>query len=114
MIIFLVVGNTGEYSDYVHWNVRAFEREEDALTLSTKLNEIGSFHGQRIYPLARRNEIRTRLNEAGDPNAEVDYNGTEYRVEKMELQAESRRSGLGEPGWSPRKIRNKVNGFIKD
>lgn len=38
--IFVVTGDSGEYSDHVTWNVRAFDRKEDAEAFAERLQTL--------------------------------------------------------------------------
>lgn len=83
--VYLVVGETGEYDDYQHWNVRAYRKREDADALSAALNAIARVPGKYRYSWAERSAMYEKLMDAGDPNPSIDYNGTSYEVVELEL-----------------------------
>jgi hypothetical protein len=84
MTIYIVVGSTGEYEFHTRWNVKAFVNEQKALELNQKLNALvegsGKLHPPESEPLAEA--IRNSL----DPKCSIDYTGTEYNIEVLELE----------------------------
>lgn len=77
MKIFIVVGSTGEYSDYSEWNVLGFVDKLKADEMIKKLNNI-------IDTTVGRGEIERRLKEI-DPVAFIDYTGISYRIDELEV-----------------------------
>jgi hypothetical protein len=80
--IWVVRGTTGEYSDRSEWPVCAYKDEQkakDHAEMATKrAKEIEATRKNR-YPRCEG------LNEF-DPNMSIDYTGTEYFIEEMELK----------------------------
>lgn len=81
-MIYIVMGETGEYLDHTDWPVLAFHNEEDAQAFVTKLDEwlrvnrlhmeTENYHISMDY--AQLNAIKHPL----DPDMRVDYTGTRY------------------------------------
>jgi len=84
MLIYVVEGSTGEYSDHREWPVKAFKDEEKAqafvracdaeyrLLKSTRKPKTNYFEDDRTHSL--------------DPNFVEDYTGTNYRYYSVELE----------------------------
>ena len=77
-MIYLVVGQTGEYSDYQEWNVRAFHDKVSAQALCGNLNE-----WCREKNLHEANKDWSRITCPLDPHFQCDYSGTKYIVAEV-------------------------------
>ena len=89
MKIFVVFGQTGEYSDYREWPVKAFVCEEK----TKKFMEDVTAEYKRLrdkYSKGRYDSWSYRVEEVErlDPKMETDYTGTTYHYFEMELDAE--------------------------
>ncbi len=86
--VYVVVGETDEYSDRQTWTVAAYLAEEQAETEAARLNmwcrENHVHITNRAYALRSRN--RTDQKPSGDPGFQCDYTGTEYTVDAVELR----------------------------
>jgi hypothetical protein len=82
--IFVVIGSTGEYSDHREWLVRAYASEERAKEAVTHLT-------QRANEWIQKRESKY---DGGppegwcelDPNMMIDYSGSTYTFETVELE----------------------------
>jgi len=80
--VWVVVGETGEYSDYSEWNVAAFTEEEQAEAFKDACKR----EVERIkkpgdgYP-----RVREGFKHAYDTQFHMDYTGTDYRVEMVQV-----------------------------
>jgi len=84
--ISIIVGSTGEYSDYNTWLVAAYLLKEHADVAAEKLNAWCMEHGFH-NGIADYSERRS-LKPPGDPQFSCDYNGTKYTVEEVDLRCE--------------------------
>lgn len=86
--VYVVMGETGEYSDRSDWPVRAFLNEGIAQALINQLDEWLRVHGfdmgERAHiNLERRHPLPTcEL----DPSFACDYTGTRYYLLTIELE----------------------------
>lgn len=80
MKVYKVFGATGEYEDYHEWDVVAFVDKIKADELCKKLNSIATY-------VMTKGEVEEKLREI-DPNACVDYTGTEYFISELEVETE--------------------------
>jgi hypothetical protein len=84
--VYIVMGRTGEYSDYRDWPVKAFLDQKKAEQLRDELNqwckERGLHMSGRDYPWKEQPKPEA------DPNFNVDYNGTEYGIMEVPLEIE--------------------------
>lgn len=87
MKIYIVFGQTGEFSDFREWPVKAFKTKIKARKLHRKLNTIAKNGKGARHAFAWTDRLRTKLGEAGDLDAQVDYTGTEYKVCELEFEA---------------------------
>lgn len=72
--IYVVIGETGEYSDSLKWLVKSFVKKDDAKSFcETKLEN----DELEFWDLQGRNKY--------DPKFERSYPGTEYYYEEIEL-----------------------------
>ena len=76
--VYIVVGSTGEYSDYSEWNAKAFFDKERANALLDKLRHI-------IDETTGMAELEKKLR-AIDKKAYVDYTGILYRIDELEVE----------------------------
>lgn len=85
MKIYVLFGDTGEYSDHSDWAVRAYFNKEDADADCAFLNAIAQeiFDRRLGYPHLDE-AVRCRLT-PHDPEANMDYTGTHYSVTEMDL-----------------------------
>ena len=83
--IYLVSGSTGEYSDRRDWVVRAFRSKENAQGFVVTCENFVQKHwpdGDKSYyehPFSCKHEG------GPDPSVHMDYTGTEYSIEEVEL-----------------------------
>lgn len=87
MIIYLLTGQSGEYSDRSDWNIRAFVEKDGAQALKTRLEEIET----RKRALRSDGEYRAAedLDEERktiDPKGESEWGSTDYAIEEIELE----------------------------
>jgi hypothetical protein len=91
MKIFVVFGQTGEYSDHMEWPVKAFVSEEEAklfvenvtseyYRLKQKYGGNKSKYSSWIYKMYDADDSNLL-----DPKMRTDYTGTSYRYFEMEL-----------------------------
>ena len=84
MIIYIVEGSTGEYSDHQEWPVKAFKDENKAKTLvllaSGFVRELMCNSKSDMY-----HDIRGESNPF-DANMRIDYTGVNYRYYEIELE----------------------------
>ena len=80
----LVIGATGEYSDYREWVVKAYADSYEASMLKFRLESIVKYHlGPDMDDFDEFDEVSEILIldlQALDPGASVDYNGVRYRT----------------------------------
>lgn len=81
MNIFVVFGTTGQHADRTDWMVKAFSKEDRAKNFTAELNELA-------IEIRDRNPRYGKKNLANDldPAMEMDYNGTSYFYEPVELE----------------------------
>jgi hypothetical protein len=77
--VFLVVGSTGQYSDHTEWNVMAYPTEEQANAHRDAAQVVADSHKE----LARNYDFDFK--NPHDPQYAIDYTGTSYRVEMIEV-----------------------------
>lgn len=87
MIIYLLTGQSGEYSDRSDWNIRAFVEKDGAQALKARLEEIetrkralrsdGEYSG-----CAALEEERKTI----DPKGNDYWDWTDYYIEEIELE----------------------------
>lgn len=73
-VVYLVVGETGEYSDREEWPVAVFSDEDKAKLFRDLCAEVVKGSERTSH------EKRTKLKSPYDPNLRVDYTGTSYDV----------------------------------
>jgi hypothetical protein len=79
--VHIVVGETGEYSDWQIWYVRAFVDKQAAETLSGKLNQWCRDNGCHESSGRQRN-----AKPPDDDQFRADYTGTTYSVMTLPLE----------------------------
>ena len=79
--VYVVFGETGEYSDRSDWPVKAYLSQQVAQELVVKAtaraNELFAYH-YRDYKVSGVNEF--------DQNMRMDYTGTKYYICEVELE----------------------------
>ena len=86
MKIYVVIGETGEYSGRIEWFVCAYKEEELSEKHANLAHEYAKKwreHGCDPRPIGDYT-----FESPYDSNAKMDYIGTEYRVEEVELREE--------------------------
>ena len=94
MLIYIVQGSTGEYSDHTEWLVKAFDSESLAQTYAEKcgeefrrmVNEYRSKAACDDYPTSFDLDEHNIKQNAHDPDMQCDYTGTNYNVHVCELE----------------------------
>ena len=77
--VFIVVGSTGQHSDYMEWNVAAYPTETQGNAHRDAAQVVADSHKK----LARNYNFN--LKNPHDPQYSIDYTGTSYRVEMVEV-----------------------------
>jgi hypothetical protein len=80
-VIWVVVGATGEYSDYMEWNVAGYPSESQAISHRDAAQLIADSHKKQAASF----ESCTGLTNPHDPQYSIAYTGTRYRVEMLEV-----------------------------
>lgn len=87
--IYVVTGNTGEYSDYTDWIVCAYNSEDAAkarvIELETLMKTLGAVT-DAAWDKRREAEDAMRKHEHGDQSFSMDYTGTRYGYEPVRLE----------------------------
>lgn len=87
--IYVVTGNTGEYSDYTDWIVCAYKSADAAkarvIELETLMKTLGPVTDSG-WDARRKLEDAMKKHEHGDQYFQVDYTGTRYGYEPVELK----------------------------
>lgn len=82
MKIYLVIGQTGEYSDQVKWYLRGFTKLKDANKLvklaQEEADKIFKYQDGKFWNVIKRNKY--------DKQMRMDYTGTTYKIEKVEFE----------------------------
>lgn len=100
--IYIVMGQTGEYSDAHCWPVKAFHKEEDAIQIARKMNNIVQrllkkkrLSWSHIYSPGSSDEmvaLRVKLEteyRKFDEKFHFDYNGTTYYYDEIPAKLRS-------------------------
>lgn len=96
--IYLVKGSTGEWEDHYKWTAKAFFNKDKAEALCKQLNTIakkshagnfGSNSESRNYDAMYKaqEKVQEELNKI-DPQASVNFPGTSYSIEELEVEVE--------------------------
>ena len=82
MIIYIVVGSTGEYSDRYEWYVCAYRDKQEAEIRVSECKKKA-----KEWESVRDNDFRGPPDNhyECDPNMRMDYTGTDYYLETTEL-----------------------------
>ena len=87
MKVFRVIGTTGEYDDSIEWTAKCFFEEDKALafveeckTFADWLMEADEDAYPRYYNIEDYREI------SPDKHIMVDYTGTYYQIEELEIE----------------------------
>lgn len=88
--IYVIKGETGEWSDWRCWEVVASESEDVANNfcnlLNDKLRQLELDRASRSSPVSYSDKMeRIKQMEDLDPNCYVDYTGTSYEVSKVPI-----------------------------
>jgi hypothetical protein len=87
--VFVVTGETGEYSDTSSWNVAAFLDKAQAEAFCESLNQWCRDHGVLMsLRITVTWEERYSLKNPLDPDFSCDYTGTQYHCFETPLRAE--------------------------
>jgi len=89
MKIYVVFGNTGEYSDYREWMVCAYKKEDLAMARVSELEHLLTINGaNKDIDWDEREKIAARIRsvENGDPGCDIDYTGSNYFYRETELK----------------------------
>jgi len=78
--IWIVSGATGQYSDYSEWNVAAFKSKEKA----DKFCQDCQIEADKVKDSGY--EERDNFTHKHDPQFYMDYQGTSYSVEMVEIR----------------------------
>ncbi len=84
--VYIVMGDTGEWSDHREWPVVAYLDEQKATDRVTALdtwlveNKVSRNHSD-VLPYEERDRLKNPL----DPNFQADYTGTRYSAMEVEL-----------------------------
>lgn len=83
--VWLVVGETGEYSDYSCWNVAAFTTEK----LANHFRDLCQGEADKALERERDGTFRQGFKHAYDTHFTYDYPGASYYVEMVEVFSSS-------------------------
>lgn len=83
--VWLLFGVTGEYSDRSEWVVRAYASEADAKADCAALNTIAKDINAGELGWSEREEAVAERLTPHDANASMDYTGTHYSVEGVDV-----------------------------
>jgi hypothetical protein len=87
MKIWIVQGTTGEYSDRAEWVICAFREEGAAKALADQLNSLARAATTGISHSSRWDETEPgKMLKSCDPQAFIDYTGTDYTAFETELR----------------------------
>jgi hypothetical protein len=81
--VWIVVGETGEYSDHSEWNVAGFTSE----ALATHFRDLCQNEADKVN--GKDYTLRRGFKHAYDTQYYCDYTGTGYRVEMVEVFSSS-------------------------
>ena len=79
--VWIVVGETGEYSDYSEWNVAGFHTEE----MAESFKDLCQNEANKVNKRKADYAFRRGFKHAYDTQFHCDYTGTDYRVELVEI-----------------------------
>lgn len=78
-VVYVVVGETGEYSDFHTWDVVSYADRSQAEFHLAALQEVTK--GCEDWDYDRQSEFKTTL----DPFVDMDYNGVTYSIEVIKM-----------------------------
>lgn len=81
---YIVKGATGQYEDYYEWIAKAFFNKEKADDLNGGLNVLVEGSGKLSYE--EREKLEKMIQEVLDPKCSIDFGGTYYKVEELEIE----------------------------
>lgn len=93
--VYIVQGNTGEYSDHCEWIVCVCETEKESIDLASELNTLARIATEKLPGDNGFYNYKWRETYAGkdlilkDPGAMVDYTGLDYTVIPITLRQAS-------------------------
>lgn len=85
--VYIVRGDTGEYSDFQMWDVAAFHSEDNAKALAARLNgwlTLNKLHRDQNNAGGYRSSREEKPPE--DPGFQCDYTGAKYEVWSIEVK----------------------------
>ena len=82
MNIYVIMGNTGEYSDHTTWFVAAYTTKEMAELHVQRLEEIMK-NTDHLSIIKKNRKIKKAIEL--DPMCKIDYTGTWYKVKEVKL-----------------------------
>lgn len=85
-IIYILFGTTGEYSDREEWMVKAFTNERSAILLEKQLSEFARVEFQNSQKADSEWDYRHNLTHKDDSGFRMDYTGTFYFINEVELE----------------------------
>ena len=87
MKVYIVEGQTGEYSDYRNWPVKAFQDEQKAKAFTETLNAKAQALGIATTGChwAESQKIVPQMQEL-DPGVSIDYTGVSYSFYELDLE----------------------------
>lgn len=89
MKIYVVIGSTGEYSDFYEWNVCGYKDKNKAISRVNELNElVASYYDRERDGYEERENITDiiRKHPRGDKYFHIDYTGTFYLYGELEME----------------------------
>ena len=81
MKIYIVWGETGEYEDRESWNVKAFIHKQAA----EEFRESCQIFADSLVSNDHPKKVKANGHLSPDPYFYMDYTGTKYSIEKLEL-----------------------------
>ena len=93
--VYVLFGDTGEYSDHSEWVVCAYEHQADADADCAFLNERAK--GLEDLPWTERDAAVAERLTPHDANASCDYTGVRYTVAAVEVYGVRRTATRDEP-----------------
>jgi hypothetical protein len=86
MKIYVVIGTTGEYSDRSEWLVSAYYSEDDAKQHVLRADEYAKTIMSSMAHNSYDERMEARKNNPLDPSFDMDYTGTNYAYQELELK----------------------------
>jgi ribosomal protein L21E len=93
MLIYIVEGDTGEYSGHSTWLVKAFSSKEKAEDLARNAmlrakeieKESPTDYLMQAYKVGDKVKVKAKKKNKFDPQMQMQYTGTEYTVLEVEF-----------------------------